>query len=110
MNFKKIEKEAQKFIVNNGIPKSYFMNYKADNHYIEKLKKFLNDDIKNLTKKEKEILFFIIQNMINNKIKPLENECRILRYKSTAVLWLLGILILLIGSVIVPLLLRIIGD
>ena len=108
MNFKKIEREAQKFIINNGVPKSYFFNdYKIDNHYVEKLKKFLDDDIKNLTSKEKEVLFFIIQSMIDTKAKPLEHECRNLRIKMNAVLIVLGILVTLIGSVMVPLLLKV---
>jgi len=109
MNFRKIEKEAQKFIANNGVPRSYFTNYKIENQYLEKLKHFLDDDIKNLTKKEKEVLFFIIQSMINTKIKPLENECKALRYRTNAILWLLSILILLIGTIVVPILLRVIN-
>ena len=61
------------------------------------------------TAKEKEVMFFIIQSMIDTKAKPLETECRNLRIKLNALLWVLGLLVTIIGTIIVPLLLRIVN-
>ena len=104
MNFQEIKDKAEK-TMSNGAPRSFFHNSytKVNNSFIEQLKKHLDDSITSLGKEEKETLFFLIQTMISSKTRPLEGECRNLRIKMNAVLIVLGILVTLIGSFIVPL-------
>ncbi len=108
MNYKFFKEKVEE-LSEHTMPKMFFTSdpIKAEHDYIEQIRKFLDDDIRSLDKKEKEVLFFIIKNMIDAKVGPVANECRFLKIKLNIVLSLLVILIAFLGAVIVPLLLRI---